>query len=984
MSVLRHTPVFTTADAAGIAGALYGIRGNVDVLAGERDQNFLLRTADGERFVLKIANSQEEVGLLEAQNAALQHLSRSVDICPSVCRTRDGRALALTPRRWGAEHLVRLLTWIPGVPLAAAKWKSSLLLENFGRAMAAVDASLATFDHPAAHREFHWDLASGFTVIRERLPLVSDQAQCELIAHLTDGIEQRDTGRFARLRRSVVHNDPNDHNVLIGPDDADPFVRRQQVVGLLDFGDIVWSYAVADLAIAIAYAILGRRDIIRAAASVISGYHAVRPLQDDDVDSLFGLVVLRLCTSIVMAAEQQTVRPDDPYLTISQRPIRELLPRLAAIAPRFATAAFRDACGWPPLTRQVRPLSAAAPLVAADPWSAVVLDLSVGSSLVSAVPEQRGEAALLERIRALMGTAELAVGRYGDGILQAADDAEVGRRNLTTDLFATAGTEIRAPFNGILASAANSAVVLKHVDAAGEPFYTVLRNVRPLMVTGDRVSAGERVASFAGEQSALSRMRVQVVLDRLDPECGFPQSAPAHEWRTWSALSPDPAGVLGLPTRRLPRDDVIARRRARIGSNVRVGYRIPVRAERGWMQYLYDEDGRRYLDAYNNVPHVGHCHPRVVAAAASQMHVLNTNTRYLQDVLVEYAERLCATLPEPLRICYFVNSGSEANELALRLARAYAKQDGIIVLDHAYHGNTTTLVSISPYKFNGPGGEGAPEWVRVAPLPDVYRGPYRRDALTGTVTAGRRYAEPVGDAARSLRASSYGLAAFIAESAPSVAGQIVLPDGYLRAVYEIVRHSGGVCIADEVQTAYGRTGDAFYAFQPQGVVPDIVALGKPIGNGYPIGAVVTTPAIARSFDNGMEFFSTFGGSTVSCAVGLAVLDVVEDEHLMDHARDVGDLLLGRLRDLAERYTIIGDVRGRGLFLGVELVKDRDTLEPAGAEAEFVINRMREEGVLIGTEGPHGNVLKIRPPMPFAAADAETLRRVLDSVLSELE
>jgi 4-aminobutyrate aminotransferase-like enzyme len=211
-----------------------------------------------------------------------------------------------------------------------------------------------------------------------------------------------------------------------------------------------------------------------------------------------------------------------------------------------------------------------------------------------------------------------------------------------------------------------------------------------------------------------------------------------------------------------------------------------------------------------------------------------------------------------------------------------------------------------------------------------------------------------------------------------------LPDGYLRAVYEIVRHSGGVCIADEVQTAYGRTGDVFYAFQSQGVVPDIVVLGKPIGNGYPIGAVVTTPAIARSFDNGMEFFSTFGGSTVSCAVGLAVLEVVEGEHLMEHACEVGDRLLGGFHDLAQRHITIGDVRGRGLFLGVELVKDRETLEPAGAEAEFVINRMREEGVLIGTEGPHGNVLKIRPPMPFAAEDAETLCRVLDSVLSELE
>jgi 4-aminobutyrate aminotransferase-like enzyme/Ser/Thr protein kinase RdoA (MazF antagonist) len=786
MSLLRHTPAFTAADAAAIARTLYGIRGEAIVLPGERDQNFQLTAEGDERFVLKIANGQEDAGLLEAQNAALEHLSRAVDICPTLRRTVDGRGLAPTPQRWGGAHFVRLFTWIPGVPLADAKWKSPLLLENLGRAVGSVDAALATFDHPALHRDFHWDLANAFGVVRERLPLVRDDAERELVARLTDGVEESDGAAYLRLRRSVVHNDPNDHNVLIGPLHGSPFVRLQQIVGLLDFGDMVWSYTVADLAIAIAYAVLQEREILRSAASVVRGYHAVRALHEDEVAALFGLVILRLCTSVAIAAEQQTIRPDDVYLSISQRSIREVLPRLATIGPRLAAAAFRDACGW------------------------------------------------------------------------------------------------RRPGG---------------------------------------------------------RMRI---------------------------------------------DDDVARRRERIGSNIRVGYRVAVKAARGWMQYLYDEDGRRYLDAYNNVPHVGHCHPRVVDAAAHQMRVLNTNTRYLQDALVEYADRLCATLPEPLRVCYFVNSGSEANELALRLARAHAKQDGVIVLDHAYHGNTTTLISISPYKFNGPGGEGRPEWVRVAPLPDVYRGAHRREALTGTWTAGRAYAAHIGDAARSLRASACGLAAFIAESAPSVAGQIVLPDGYLRTAYEIVRHCGGVCIADEVQTAYGRMGDTFYAFASQQVVPDIVVLGKPIGNGHPIGAVVTTHAIARSFDTGMEFFSTFGGNTVSCAVGLAVLDVVEDERLMDHAREVGDVLLDRLQRLAERHALIGDVRGRGLFLGVELVQDRETLEPAGAEAQYVVNRMRDEGVLIGTEGPHGNILKIRPPMPFTTADADALCCVLDRIFGELE
>jgi 4-aminobutyrate aminotransferase-like enzyme len=353
------------------------------------------------------------------------------------------------------------------------------------------------------------------------------------------------------------------------------------------------------------------------------------------------------------------------------------------------------------------------------------------------------------------------------------------------------------------------------------------------------------------------------------------------------------------------------------------------------------------------------------------MLVLNTNTRYLHDKLAAFAERLVATLPPPLGICYFVNSGSEANELALRLARAHTRRRNVVVLDAAYHGNTTTLIDISPYKFNGPGGEGAAPWVHVLPLPDTYRGKYRRD----DPRAGEKYAEFARYVANP--------GAFIAESAPSVGGQIVLPDRYLASVYAIVRAAGGVCIADEVQTAYGRMGTHFYAFEAQRVVPDIVVLGKPIGNGFPLAAVITTAEIAASFDNGMEFFSTFGGSTVSCAVGLAVLDVVQEERLQEHAHAVGASLLRRLHDAVGGHPLVGDIRGSGLFLGVELVKDRATQEPAAEEASAVADRMRDRGILLGTDGPFHNVLKIRPPMPFTDEDAAQLTDVLASVLSAM-
>ncbi len=417
--------------------------------------------------------------------------------------------------------------------------------------------------------------------------------------------------------------------------------------------------------------------------------------------------------------------------------------------------------------------------------------------------------------------------------------------------------------------------------------------------------------------------------------------------------------------------DTLANRKRLLGRNLSVAYKNPLKIVRGSMQYLYDEEGVEYLDAYNNVAHVGHCNPRVVKAGHEQMARLNTNTRYLHDLINQFAERLTATLPEPLKVCFFVNSGSEANELALRLARAHTHARDLIVLDHAYHGNTNTLIDISPYKHNGPGGEGPPAWVHTVPIPDPFRGVL--DAEAASVTR----------VIQELRERKTPLAGFIAESMPSVGGQIVLPSGYLNKVYDSVREAGGVCIADEVQTGYGRIGTHFWAFESYGVVPDIVVLGKPIGNGHPIGAVVTTREIANSFDNGMEFFSTFGGNPVSCAIGLAVLDEVFENDLQNHALAVGELLRAGLSELMSSYEIIGDVRGRGLFLGVELVRDRANLVPATAEADFIVNAMRTRQILFGTDGPFHNVLKIRPPMPFSETDAERLVTTLNSVLSEM-
>ncbi len=424
---------------------------------------------------------------------------------------------------------------------------------------------------------------------------------------------------------------------------------------------------------------------------------------------------------------------------------------------------------------------------------------------------------------------------------------------------------------------------------------------------------------------------------------------------------------------------IVSLRRRYLSGALSTSYEHPLKIVRGSGQYLFDVDGRRYLDCVNNVCHVGHCNPHVVAAAQEQIALLNTNTRYLHDNIVEYAERLTATLPDELSVCFFVNSGSEANDLALRLARTHTEAADFVVLDHAYHGHTQCLIDVSPYKYHGRGGAGPAPTTHAVAIPDRYRGPYGYS----DPDAGPKYARLVREQVEEAQRSGRPIAGFIAESILGVAGQIELPPGYLECAYQTVRAAGGVCIADEVQVGFGRIGDGMWAFASQAVVPDILTLGKPIGNGHPLAAVITTPEIARSFETGMEYFNTFGGNPVSCAVGLAVLDVIESGRLVEHAKQVGSHFLERLRELKEQHDIIGDVRGRGLFIGVELVRDRTSREPATKEAAQILEAMKTRSILLSTDGPYDCVLKIKPPMvfdlanvdQFIAALAESIRAV---------
>lgn len=1001
-------------EAVRVAKEVYGLQVTAFPLPGEYDNNFQVVTADGRAFVLKLMHPSRERAFIDLQCQALRHLAdRAPGISvPRVTPTQQGELFTKVELQQGGERFVWLLTFINGSMLANVRPHSFELRHSLGCLLGSIDHTLQDFSHPAAAREFKWDSSQALW-IREYLSSIEEPSRRALVQKVIMQYESSVVPLLPTLRKSVIYGDANDHNVLVERTSN----RPQEIVSVIDFGDMHYGLPISEPAIAAAYAVLGESEPLPAAAAVVSGFHQTCPVTDAELSALFPLIEMRLALSVVNSACRKKLLPADPYVTVSEESAWEALERLSKIHPRFAHYTLRQACGFSPSPNASHLhewLSAnkehARPVLDIDLWREPchVLDLSVSSTLLGADLQNSEIQRLTQRIDTELKQANAAVGvgrydeprlLYTSSLFGSSDNPTDERRtvHLGIDLFVPAGSNVRAPLDGIIHAIADNqapldfgpVVILKHSMGETDEFFTLYghlsrESLRTLSV-GKRLAKGEIFAKIGTVQENGGwppHLHFQIITDLLDLNENFPGVARASERAVWKSLCPDPNLLLGIPAEQFPKGltfvETLQHRRALLGPNLSVSYNNPLKIVRGWRQYLYDDTGRAYLDAFNNVPLVGHSHPKVVRAVEQQLGLLNTNTRYLHENVVRYAQQLTERLPAPLRVCYFVNSGSEANELALRLARAKTQSEDTIVLEHAYHGHTTTLIDISPYKFSGPGGLGRKPWVHVAPIADDYRGAHRR----GEPNLGSRYAEYVGEIVNHLRVQGRGAATFIAETMPSVGGQIVFPPGYLAEVYRHVRAAGGVCIADEVQVGFARLGTHFWGFETQEVIPDIVVMGKPIGNGFPLSAVVTTPEIANAFDNGMEFFSTFGGNPVSCAAGMAVLDVLEEEYLQENALRVGNHLITSLKELQKRHALIGDVRGSGLFLGIDLVQDRDTREPATQQASYVVNRLRDRGVLTGTDGPHHNVIKLRPPLIFSNVDADLFIATLDSVLDE--
>ena len=986
-------------------------------LPGEYDANFHITCLAGAQYVLKVFHSSRPQPFVDLQAAVLAHLAAS---SPGLrtshlhC-TRAGAPFAVvrdTPS--SPPRYAMVLDWLPGAPYGALRPHTTpALLRSLGGALGALAQALRGFSHPAAHRgAFKWDLAQAAWILPE-LEALRPALGARHLALVAQWMQRYSAVDLSVLRRSIIHGDANDFNVLAEPCSG-------AFAGLLDFGDMHESALVCDLAIAAAYACMEERNPLESLAALASAFHAVTPLDALELAALLPLVCARLCVSIVNSTLRARLNPSDPYIVISQRPALALLEALSAVPFEVAQVRLALACGARAPGLHAPALLAAGAgcsgsLFTAPPSACAHLDCGIGGSAPHLLASGAASALHAQQQRSPGAPYTAFFSAWGQAMLpgysgQEAVGVELPLVQLGVHAFAPPGTCISAPLGGRLVAVAPSALVLEH--AAEDParlFYTRIGGLElsaqsPALQLGMVVNAGAVLGAMAAAPSAatggalFSHCHLQVLLSPLGLPLAslatdFPRAVLTSHASAWLHFCPSPFS-LALPPPLAHRlafsplpplttfEATRAARAALLGGNLRLSYSArPLKMLRARGAVMYDHAGTPFLDCYNNVPCVGHAHPAVLAAMTSQLQALNTNTRYLHDGVLEYAAALTARLPAPLSKVFLVNSASEANELAVRLARAYTQRKDAIVLEHAYHGNTCTAVAMSPYKFAGPGGAGKEDWVHVAPCPDTYRGPFCALPLEAQ---GQAYADvgaralcaPGGAAA--LRG---GPALFIAESAPSVAGQLFFPPGFLAATYAAVRAAGGLCVADEVQTGFGRLGGAgFWGFEQAGVVPDIVVMGKPAGNGFPLGVCVTTPAIAAAFDNGMEYFSTFGGGPVAAAAGSAVLRVLEEEGLQENCERVGRAFLTGLQALAGRHPLIGDVRGQGLFLGLELVHCRSSKQPC--DASPLVLRLRDKGVLAGTEGPYNNVVKLRPPLCFSLQQVHCVLAALDEALGE--
>jgi 4-aminobutyrate aminotransferase-like enzyme/Ser/Thr protein kinase RdoA (MazF antagonist) len=986
----------------------YGIKGTASLLPGELDHNYKIETENNRSYILKINRPDTDPQYLDFQEKLLLHIqAKQHDIkFPSIIPSTTGNYSFTFTDSENKNRSARLLEWIDGRLWSSVNPQSDELRLSLGKACGEITNLLQGFHHSTASRAFDWDIAQAEWTHPYTHLFTTEEKEC--VAYFTDAFEKIKSN-YESFRKSVIHNDANDNNIIVSNNLINPVVET-----IIDYGDSAYTQTINDLAVAIAYAVMDHPDPLAAALPIVTGYHQKFPLQDEELNALYVLVAIRLVISVTKSAINKEKEPGNVYLQISEKQAWTLLYKWKTIPAALAYYSFRSACGMIPVPAEklftewaVKQQLSVTDLFPTYPFQQIKQpDLSIGSLFLGNFSSYQNTKEFSYKIKQLEenNPNTLFAGGYLETRpvystnafkIESNNGPEYRTYHLGMDFWLKENTAVHAICDGEIVSFINNdiekdygpTIIIKHTISDDLIFYSLYGHLsKESLVSlkkGAKIKKGDCIA-FIGIETENGNwpphLHFQIIFDLFGYETNFPGVCSPSQLKVWSSICPDPGLLFHTNTNpssdSSSKNELISERKKHLGKSLSLSYAEPLTILRGEMQYLIDETGRRYLDTVNNVAHVGHEHPKVVKAGQEQMAVLNTNTRYLHENIVAFANELCKTLPKELSVIHFVNSGSEANELALRMAKAYTNQKDIIALEIGYHGNTNACIDISSYKFDGKGGKGKPDHTHIVPLPDSFRGKY-----TGSYTeTGLQYAAHVKEKINEIKKTGRGLSAFIAESIVSCGGQIVLPDHYLKTAYDYVRETGGVCIADEVQVGFGRVGKKFWGFELQDVIPDIVTMGKPIGNGHPLAAVACTVEIATAFANGMEYFNTFGGNPVSSAIGLEVLKIIKEEKLQENAFTVGEYLKSELKLLQQQFPLIADIRGEGFFLGIELTEPGKI--PAPDKTSYLANRMKTFGILMSVDGPQNNVLKIKPPMCFNKENANDLLFYLKKILKE--
>ncbi len=966
-SFLEHDALPAPRVFAGLAETFvrerYGIHGTARELGSQQDANFMIESSSGV-YVLKVSNPVFTAQDLDAQDRAAAHVGHHDEgiRVPVPVPGADGATIQRITLD-GQETVARLVTYVEGDVLSDSGYLAPTIVAALGELAGRTALALESFDGPLPHRELQWDLRNAHAVVSHLAGFVTIPGGADAVREAARTADELLAEVAQRLPVQVIHGDLTDDNVIATVDRD----GRRRPVGVIDFGDLTRSWAISELAVTCS-SLLPRADgDPTVVLPAIRAYDAVRPVSDDELSALWPLIVLRACSLLVSGQHQASIDTTNRYAA-------ENLDREWRIFEVATSTPFRVMTEL--VRSSVRP-PAPRPSVVAPPLfterTCRPLDLSPTSALLDDGRFLEPDAEARLAASTLSGGDVAYVGflqpRLTRTRLNASDTPATVA--LGVEVFATDPLEISAPWPGTVEVHADAVALRADNDDETLWLSGALRDVVP----GAVLSTGDPIGRLDGAGDVGS-VRVQVSrLGARPPFLVRPGLAEA-----WAQFCPDPTPLVdpdrpGTPPR-VGAAKLMARRESAFATVQEHYFDDPPQIERGWKQHLFDLDGRSYLDMLNNVAILGHGHPGLSAAVARQWRLLNTNSRFHYGAVVELSERLASLLPDPLDTVFLVNSGTEAVDLALRLAWGSTGRRDVLAVQEAYHGWSDATDAVSTSVADNPHAlETRPPWVHTVVAPNVYRGQYRGAEAP-------RYAEDAVATVADLVASGHPPAAFLCEPFYGNAGGMALPDGYLEAVYGAVRTAGGLCIADEVQVGYGRLGEYFWGFQQQGAVPDIVTVAKAMGNGHPLGAVITTRAIAEEYRSQGYFFSSAGGSPVSSVVGLTVLDALRDEGLQENARVVGAHLRERLLELGDRHAIIGAVHGLGLYLGVEMVRDRETLEPAAAETTAICERMRQLGVIMQPTSDRMCVLKIKPPLGVTIADADFFAATLDRVLSE--